>query len=410
MLIVELRRVDRLQALLRGPAPAMTMTLVVERLRKALRSEDRLASISDDQVCVILPRISHQSQAVLAAVKLLRALDRPIAYEGGTAVLRPCIGIATLPEHGFDPAQLLMAADVSRHIAATREEGYHVLQGEDSVETEVYRGLDLDLERAIRQAGEVEAATLVGIAERTGLIATLTFWVLKAALRQAAAWRSSGIDPQMSVNLSTAMLTDRELPALIDQGIKTWGIPADNLTLEIAESPMIADAERSMAILTRLSGVGLRISIDDFGSGYSSLGQLARLPIDELKIDRPFVAGMLDDPANRAVVRSAIGLGHHFGWRVVAEGVERPEIREALAGLGCDVAQGFLVSSPLPASVFQGWWAKNTARCSSPRSPCSRSCMGRRGSRRCSSSSSRSPTSCSPSLSAPSPTRCRRAA
>jgi EAL domain-containing protein (putative c-di-GMP-specific phosphodiesterase class I)/GGDEF domain-containing protein len=392
VLIVELRRVDRLQALLRGPAPAMTMTLVVERLRKALRSEDRLAAISDDQVCVILPRISHQSQAVLAAVKLLRALDRPIAYEGGTAVLRPCIGIATLPEHGFDPAQLLMAADVSRHIAATREEGYHVLQGEDSVETEVYRGLDLDLERAIRanelqiqyqpqieigtgrpvgaealvrwrhaQAGEVEAATLVGIAERTGLIATLTFWVLNAALRQAAAWRSAGVNPQMSVNLSIAMLTDRELPALIDQAIKTWGIPAENLTLEIAESSMIVDAERSMAILTRLSGVGLRISIDDFGSGYSSLGQLARLPIDELKIDRPFVAGMLDDPANRAVVRSAIDIGHHFGWRVVAEGVERPEIRVALAGLGCDVAQGFLVSSPLPASVFQGWWAKTTA-------------------------------------------------
>lgn len=392
VLIVELRRVDRLQALLRGPAPAMTMTLVVERLRKALRSEDRLASISDDQVCVILPRISHQSQAVLAAVKLLRALDRPIAYEGGTAVLRPCIGIASLPEHGFDPAQLLMAADVSRHIAATREEGYHVLQGEDSVETEVYRGLDLDLERAIRaneleiqyqpqveigtgravsaealvrwrhgQAGEVQAATLVGIAERTGLIATLTFWVLNAALRQAAAWRSAGLDPRMSVNLSIAMLTDRELPALIDQGIKTWGIPAGNLTLEIAEGPMIADAERSTAILTRLSGVGVRISLDDFGSGYSSLGQLARLPIDELKIDRPFVAGMLDDPANRAVVHGAIDIGHHFGWRVVAEGVERPEIREALGALGCDVAQGFLVSPPLPAGVFPGWWAKNAA-------------------------------------------------
>ncbi len=370
----------------------MTMTLVVERLRKALRSEDRLAAISDDQVCVVLPRISHQSQAVLAAVKLLRALDRPIAYEGGTAVLRPCIGIASLPEHGFDPAQLLMAADVSRHIAATREEGYHVLQGEDSVETEVYRGLDLDLERAIRaneleiqyqpqieiatgraigaealvrwrhgHAGDVQATTLVGIAERTGLIGTLTFWVLNAALRQVAAWRSSGIDPRISINLSTAMLTDRELPALIDQGIKTWGVPPANLTLEIAESSMIGDAERSMAILTRLSAIGVRISLDDFGSGYSCLGQLGRLPIDELKIDRPFVAGLIDDPANRAVVRSAIDLGHHLGWRVVAEGLERAEAREALAGFGCDAAQGFLVSAPLPAAVFQGWWAKNAA-------------------------------------------------
>src|SRR4029077_324977 len=105
--------------------------------------------------CVILPRLAHPSQAVLAAVKLLRALDRPIAHEGGSAVLRPCVGVSTLPEPGFDPAGLLMAADVARHIAATREEGYHVFQGDEAIETELYRGLDLDLERAVR-ANELE--------------------------------------------------------------------------------------------------------------------------------------------------------------------------------------------------------------------------------------------------------------
>src|SRR5687767_5723004 len=155
VLIIELRRVDRLQALLRGPPPSMTMSLVLDRLRKALRPEDRLAPLSDEQVCVVLPRLAHPSQAVLAAVKLLRALDRPITHEGGTAVLRPCVGVATVPEHGFEPAELLMAADVARHIAATREEGYHVMHPDDRVETEVYRGLDLDLERAMR-ANELE--------------------------------------------------------------------------------------------------------------------------------------------------------------------------------------------------------------------------------------------------------------
>src|SRR5438067_3455314 len=212
VLIVELRRVARLQALLRGPAPAMTMALVLERLQKALRPDDRLAAISDEQVCVILPRLAHPSQAVLAAVKLLRALDRPIAHEGGTAVLRPCVGIATLPEHGFDPAQLLMAADISRCIAATREEGYHVFQGDETIETELYRGLDLDLERALRanelqpnyqpqveiatgrpvgvealirwkhaQAGDLAPQTLIGIAERSGIIGSLTFWIFNSA-------------------------------------------------------------------------------------------------------------------------------------------------------------------------------------------------------------------------------------
>ncbi len=387
VLIVELRRVDRLQALLRGPSPSTTMDLVVDRLRKALRPEDRVAAISDEQACVILPRLAHPSQAVLAAVKLLRALDRPLAHEGGTAVLRPCVGIASVPEHGFDPAQLLMAADVARHIAATREEGYHVYQGFEAVEDEVYRGLDIDLERAIRaneldvwyqpeldlvsgravaaealvrwrhpKAGEVPPTTVVGIAERTGLMGALNFYILNTALRQASEWRAQDIAPQVAVNLSVGMLTDRDLPSVIDQALKTWNADAERLTLEIAESSMIADAERSGAVLTRLKALGVRLAIDDFGSGYTSLAHLRRLPIDELKIDRPYVARMTDDPGDRALVRTAIDLGHHFGMRVVAEGVETPAARDAVSAAGCDFIQGNLVSLPLRPQAFREWW------------------------------------------------------
>jgi diguanylate cyclase len=387
VLIVELRRVDRLQALLRGPSPSTTMELVLGRLRKALRTEDRVAAISDEQACIILPRLAHPSQAVLAAVKLLRALDRPMAHEGGTAVLRPCVGISTLPEHGFDPAQLLMAADVARHIAATREEGYHVYQGFEAVEDEVYRGLDLDLERAIRanelevwyqpeldlvsgravaaealvrwrhpKAGEVPPTTVVGIAERTGLMGALTFYILNTALRQASEWRAQDITPQVAVNISVGMLTDHELPSVIDQALKTWSADAERLTLEVAESSMIADAERSAAVLTRLKALGVRIAIDDFGSGYTSLAHLRRLPIDELKIDRPFVSRVVDDPGDRALVRTAIDLGHHFGMRVVAEGVETPAVRDAVSAAGCDFIQGNLVSVPLRAQAFRDWW------------------------------------------------------
>jgi predicted signal transduction protein with EAL and GGDEF domain len=387
VLIVELRRVDRLQALLRGPSPATTMELVVERLRKALRPEDRVAAISDEQACVILPRLAHPSQAVLAAVKLLRALDRPLAYEGGSAVLRPCVGIATLPEHGFDPAQLLMAADVSRHIAATREEGYHVYQGFEAVEDEVYRGLDLDLERAIRanelevwyqpqielssgravavealvrwrraRGGDIPSTTVVGIAERTGLMGALNFYMLNAALRQASQWRSQGLAPRLAVNLSVGMLTDRELPNMIDQALRTWSGKAQDLTLEVAESSMIADAERSDAVLTRLTGLGVAIALDDFGSGFTSLSHLRKLPIAQIKVDRPFVAAFLDDPGNAAVVRSAIDIGHHFGMRVVAEGVETAAVRDALAQAGCDLMQGNVASPAVPADALREWW------------------------------------------------------
>jgi EAL domain-containing protein (putative c-di-GMP-specific phosphodiesterase class I)/GGDEF domain-containing protein len=390
VLVIELRRVDRLQALLRGPSPSATMTLVLDRLRKALRPEDRLAALGDEQVCVVLPRLTHQSQAVLAAVKLLRALDRPIADEGGSAVLRPCVGIATLPEHGFDPAELLMGADVSRQIAATREEGYHVFQGEDTVESQIYRGLDLDLERAIRanelelayqpqlhlatgramgvetllrwrhlKAGNVPPQTIITIAERTGLIGALTFWIFNAALRQLAQWRAADIVPRLAVNLSAATLTDRELPAIVDQGIKTWGVNPEEIVLEIPEGSMIAivEAERQQAILTRLEAVGVQISIDDFGSGYSSLAQLRRLPIDEIKIDRPFVEGMLSERGDAALVRSAIDIAHNFGLRVVAEGVERAEARDELQRMGCDLAQGNFLCEALPPAALREWWS-----------------------------------------------------
>jgi EAL domain-containing protein (putative c-di-GMP-specific phosphodiesterase class I) len=391
-MILELRRVDRLQALLRGPSPAMTMELVLERLAKALRTEDRVAAISDDQACVILPRLAHPSQAVLAAVKLLRALDRPIAHEGGSAVVRPCIGIATLPEHGFDPGQLLMAADIARHIAATREENYHVYQGFEAVEDEVYRGLDLDLERAMRanelelwyqpqvdiasgravavealvrwrhaRAGDIPPTTVIGIAERTGLMGTLNFHILNAALRQASQWRAQGLEPRIAVNISVGMLTDRELPTVIDQALRTWSAEGRNLTLEIAESSMIADAERSAAVLTRLKALGVGIAMDDFGSGYTSLAQLRRLPIDELKIDRPYVARFIDDPADAALVKSAIALGHNFGMRVVAEGVETQAARDELARLGCDFMQGNFAAPALPAAQLREWWAGNAS-------------------------------------------------
>jgi EAL domain-containing protein (putative c-di-GMP-specific phosphodiesterase class I) len=206
------------------------------------------------------------------------------------------------------------------------------------------------------QAGDVAPATLVGIAERTGLIGTLTYWILNAALRQQAAWRDAGIQPQLAINLSVATLTDRELPSVIDQGVKMWSIDPGTVTLEIAESSMIADAERSVAILTRLKAIGVQISIDDFGSGFSSLSHLKRFPIDEIKIDRPFVQGMTVDPGDRALVRAAVDLGHHFGFRVVAEGVDRLETRLALKEAHCDVAQGNFIAEPLAAEAFAEWW------------------------------------------------------
>jgi len=160
------------------------------------------------------------------------------------------------------------------------------------------------------------------------------------------------------MNLSLAILTDRELPAVIDHGLKTWNVPASEVVLEVPESTTIVDAERSVAILTRLKGVGVQISIDDFGSGFSSLAQLRRLPFDEIKIDRPFVRGMLADPGDMALVRSAIDVGHNFGLRVVAEGAEDQATLAELTRLGCDLAQGHAVSAALAPAALREWWSQ----------------------------------------------------
>ena len=218
-------------------------------------------------------------------------------------------------------------------------------------------------------AGPISPATVVGIAENTGIIGSLTFWVLNAVLRNAAHLAKEGITPRFSVNLSTRALVDEELPDIVEQALSTWSVPPERITLEITESSMIGDAERSMAMLTRLKGTGVQLSIDDFGTGYSSLAYLKRFPVDELKIDRLFVSGLLADRGDHQIVRSVIDLAHNFELRAVAEGVEEEAIREELrahglrpraglphqpAGLGARLPG--LVDGPGEGSVKRGFY------------------------------------------------------
>jgi EAL domain-containing protein (putative c-di-GMP-specific phosphodiesterase class I) len=148
---------------------------------------------------------------------------------------------------------------------------------------------------------------------------------------------------------------------VVEQALGTWGEAPAKLTLEIPESSIISEAERTTAVLTRLKAIGVRIAIDDFGSGFSSLSELRKLPVDEIKIDRPYIAGMIGDKGDRALVRSAIDLAHHFEIAASAEGVESPAVLDELQRLGCDYAQGFLIARPLTEKVFRDWWTSHTA-------------------------------------------------
>jgi EAL domain-containing protein (putative c-di-GMP-specific phosphodiesterase class I) len=189
----------------------------------------------------------------------------------------------------------------------------------------------------------------IPLAERTGAVADLTRWVVDHALAQCRAWRDRGIDLPVAVNLAAANIVDVTLPEAIGALLERYDVPAEQLECEISEHTVMADPVRATAVLAGLRELGVGLSLDDFGTGHSSLSYLKRLPLDEVKIDRSFVAGMAADENDAVIVRSTIDLARNLGLRVVAEGVETAEIMDALRELRCDVAQGYVISRPLPA-------------------------------------------------------------
>jgi EAL domain-containing protein (putative c-di-GMP-specific phosphodiesterase class I) len=209
--------------------------------------------------------------------------------------------------------------------------------------------------------GRVRPAKLVRVAERTGAIRPLTMWVLEHALAECRAWRNRGWDLGVAVNLSARNLVDRRLPPDVARLLEELEVPAPSLTLEITETMVVGESQRSLEVVQSLVEQGVKISCDDFGTGYSSLARLRRLPINEIKVDRSFVARMAADDTDRAITRSVLALGRGLGLTTVAEGVEDRDGWDILRAFGCDQAQGFLVSRPLAAAKFQEWMARQPA-------------------------------------------------
>jgi EAL domain-containing protein (putative c-di-GMP-specific phosphodiesterase class I) len=207
------------------------------------------------------------------------------------------------------------------------------------------------------QQGLVFPDGFIPLAEHTGLIGPLTRYVLDAALSQARTWADAGQALPVSVNLSARNLLDERLPQQVAELLTLHGVGADLLELEVTESAIMTEPVRAVHLLEQLSALGVRISIDDFGAGYTSLGQLKDLPVSELKIDRSFVMTMTEDPRNAMIVRSVVELGHNLGLTIVAEGVETEQALATLEEVGCDVAQGYHLSRPITADAFNSWRA-----------------------------------------------------
>jgi len=209
------------------------------------------------------------------------------------------------------------------------------------------------------ERGLIPPDQFIPMAEQTSLIFPLTSWVLQAALRQCQAWGKRGLDIPVTVNLSARSLRDQHLVDAIATLMKRCNVAPDRLGVELTESAVMDDPTRAMKILTALRAMGIQIAIDDFGTGYSSLAYLNRLPVGELKIDKPFVMRMALDDNDAVIVRSTIELGHNLGLLVVAEGVEDVATWELLAALGCDLAQGYYMSRPLPVAEVERWLSES---------------------------------------------------
>jgi len=205
------------------------------------------------------------------------------------------------------------------------------------------------------QRGFLLPEQFIPMAEHTGLIKPLSLWVLGTSLRQCHVWQQAGLYVDIAVNLSMLNLQDVQLPDKIIELLAMWSIPPTRLEVEITESVLATDPERVKEILTRLSAIGVRIALDDFGIGYSSLASLKRLPVGAMKIDKSFVLDMAVNADDATIVRSIVDLGHNLGLKVVAEGVENQATWDLLAAFGCDYVQGYYLSYPLPAAALVRW-------------------------------------------------------
>jgi diguanylate cyclase len=257
----------------------------------------------------------------------------------------------TIDQHS--PRRLALLGGLRR--ALERDELLLHYQPKADLESAQVRGVEALVRWQHPDHGLLSPGEFIPLAERTGLIHPLTRWVLDAALRQAAEWQRTGHHLSIAVNISTRCLLDPALPDQIASQLAAWQVPPVLLVLEITESAVMADPTRALDVLARLHALGVSLALDDFGTGYSSMAYLKELPVDELKIDRSFVSQMATSPSDATIVRSTIDLGHNLGLRVVAEGVETQDAWEKLAALGCDTAQGYLLSRPMPASDLERW-------------------------------------------------------
>ncbi len=386
ILLVDMVRFKYVNDLLGHHTGDLLLKQVVDRMAGVLRESDTLARLGGDEFTVILPD-TNSEQALQVAEKIIQSMEADFEVEGHKLSASVSIGIALMPDHGKDVDTLLRNVDYAMYTAKKSQPGCAIFDPNTAAEIKAARmtldgALNHDLEpnelflvyqpvldiktgkisylealvRWRRPDGRLLLPDdFIRVAEQSGLIRQLTEWIIDTACRELVSLQQSSPDLRVGINLSMHILHDYNLADLIGAALRRYQLESRSLLLEITETEVMMDPEQVIEILDQLSDMGFELSIDDFGTGHSSLVYLKRLPVDSLKVDKSFISDMDTDDDNASIVRATIDLAHNLGLRVTAEGVESRQVYERLGEMGCDSYQGYYIGEPMDKTGIAVW-------------------------------------------------------
>ena len=390
LLLVDLDRFKEINDTLGYHNGDLILRQIASRLKQVIQDRGIVARFGGDEFAVLVPHIENRNLVEQLAQDIHNVLEPNFFLEDFQLEVHASIGIVLFPDHGEDADTLMRRADMTMSVSKKSDLGFTfydpkfdtysprrlMLLGElrkaindDQLrlfyqpKISIASGQVTGLEGLVRwfhpTAGIILPDEFVPLAERSGLIKPLSMWVLGQAPKQWKRLHDLGFDLSMAVNLSVRDLFDPQMPDFVGQILANYQMPCDRLILEITESAMMEDPQQARSTLIALSQMGVRLSIDDFGTGYSSLAYLKNLPVDEIKIDKSFVMDMESDTDDQTIVKSTVNLGHTLGLKVTAEGVTSSRSWEMLKELGCDFAQGFYMSKPIPDDQVITWFKES---------------------------------------------------
>jgi len=381
LLLLQVGKVEQIDHQLGLQKGEAFMLRVTRRMREGvLRKQDQLGRVSRDQFACLLPRIAGEGVSILAASKILSVLESPIPIGDRAFEVDAVIGVAVYPDHGEDPQTLVRnaklaardaresgsstavydpahgASEETRMLHETRlrnalEQGTLNLVFEPQLDAQSGRigGLDCLLRWNDEEIGEVSEAQAIETAETAGIVRELTWWIFNNAMRQSAEFEKAGLQCKLGLKVSASGLMQPDFPEFVDRALRTWGVPPGRVVIGIHETAIADNLAQVKDVMARLKRLGLRLSIDGFATGASSLGNLAQLPFDEMKLSAAFVSDMQRSTLHGKLVRTLVRLARDLGLRLTAEGVGNGETVVALLGLGCERVQGEHISPPLTA-------------------------------------------------------------